>query len=264
MISHYSARDLTFASDRLPALAGITTKLSALLHDECLNGIWNKDLHRGLLLFHWANASSSAPTYEHAPSWSWAALDNQVNWDRNLWIDEVMYSWKIEVFGYQGKIRIRLVGLPMQFFAPNTGLWGYLALKDFAVEARPDGWFKKYAETEKLGEKMWIKDASGRETAVKAFKSNVVIMLIICLRSRIHIIEEPTPRVWCLILQAQSGIERGLYKRVGVTTLTLPNTKYAKADLEIVFGQLRELQKPLEDCRFEEIDEKGNYNIIVV
>jgi hypothetical protein len=96
----YSARDLTFFTDRLPSIQGIAKEMHASLQQlEVENGyaagLWKGDLYRGMLwraLPRTAAASIMTPTPDAvaggggpgadrpyiAPSWSWAAHDGPV------------------------------------------------------------------------------------------------------------------------------------------------------------------------------------------
>ncbi|PKS05934.1 hypothetical protein jhhlp_007767 [Lomentospora prolificans] len=76
----YNARQLTFESDRLPALSGLAKLIQDQTGDKYLAGLWEKDLHHGLLWY--ANPSQSTlrecvenfgdPT-SCIPTWSWAS-----------------------------------------------------------------------------------------------------------------------------------------------------------------------------------------------
>ena len=49
LIEHYSKLQLTFESDKLPAIAGLTTLFARFLEDEFLAGIWSSDLPLSLM-----------------------------------------------------------------------------------------------------------------------------------------------------------------------------------------------------------------------
>jgi hypothetical protein len=78
IIADYSNRKMTFSSDAFPALVGLATEFRARLHDQYVAGLWQGDLHRGLL---WI---VDEPEYAvvikpyRAPSWSWASIVGQV------------------------------------------------------------------------------------------------------------------------------------------------------------------------------------------
>ena len=82
IVKDYSARDITFVKDRLPALSGLAKKMQQLTGDTYLAGLWKSDLIRGLC---WqtsskVNYSSRATSAYLAPSWSWASVDASVYW----------------------------------------------------------------------------------------------------------------------------------------------------------------------------------------
>lgn len=84
IVTAYTKRFLTVSSDRLPALAGIAVEFEAALENRYLYGLWANDLHRGLLFCELktkpSQSSSANPTWESAPSWSWAPLNKPITW----------------------------------------------------------------------------------------------------------------------------------------------------------------------------------------
>jgi len=85
IVSVYSNRRLTFAADRLPALAGITAEFEKHLEDHSVYGLWTSDMHRGILFrqpddtLYSPQDSRDLPEWRDTPSWSWAALDKPVD-----------------------------------------------------------------------------------------------------------------------------------------------------------------------------------------
>ncbi|CAI6332215.1 unnamed protein product [Periconia digitata] len=81
--ARYSIRNLTYPSDKLPALSGLAALMSSLTAtktpDSYLCGIWEGDLAFGLL-WRYSDARFQGPFTSRAPSWSWAKSDNQVIW----------------------------------------------------------------------------------------------------------------------------------------------------------------------------------------
>jgi hypothetical protein len=80
VVSEYSERILGRPSDKLPAIEGLAAVLREVIDDTYWYGLWNSDLHRGLL---WAApASWIHPRGGYrAPTWSWASRDGCVIWD---------------------------------------------------------------------------------------------------------------------------------------------------------------------------------------
>jgi len=77
----YTARQLTFNSDRLAALSGYAKLLgSKRPYDQYLAGMWKSELLEQLL---WYRSSKSDPnprlSPSCAPTWSWASIDSAVN-----------------------------------------------------------------------------------------------------------------------------------------------------------------------------------------
>jgi hypothetical protein len=64
MIYSYSRRQITFVSDRLPALAGIASRLETHLTGSYLYRLWENNLHRGILV----NKGSPYPFFTYSPN----------------------------------------------------------------------------------------------------------------------------------------------------------------------------------------------------
>lgn len=71
IVSSFSGRDITYESDRLPAISAIARKFSPV-GGRYFAGIWEKDLLRGLLWSH-RDSKTTKRRDESAPSWSWTS-----------------------------------------------------------------------------------------------------------------------------------------------------------------------------------------------
>jgi hypothetical protein len=78
LCTHYSYRELTFPSDKLPAISGIASNFAAKSHSKYLAGLWQDNLVHDLF-WQSSNAATRPPEYR-APSWSWASLDGRILW----------------------------------------------------------------------------------------------------------------------------------------------------------------------------------------
>lgn len=84
LVSNYTKRNLTVASDRLPALSGIAQKFEVAWKDRYLAGIWERQLLPSLA---WRRSMDVTQPYYpalteyRAPSWSWASIDGPVEFD---------------------------------------------------------------------------------------------------------------------------------------------------------------------------------------
>lgn len=79
-VEAYTKRDLTYGSDKLPALAGVAAKVQQYTKSTYVAGLWQDALVAGLC---WTvNSTKPKPDYlpkeYRAPSWSWASLDAPV------------------------------------------------------------------------------------------------------------------------------------------------------------------------------------------
>jgi hypothetical protein len=80
----YSDRRLTFASDKLPALAGIASRVHAITKDRYLAGHWHKELERSLFWRTEVQSDTGHPGRVkdyRAPSWSWASVNATTKFD---------------------------------------------------------------------------------------------------------------------------------------------------------------------------------------
>jgi len=83
IIEDYSCRNLTYMTDRLPALYGISELVSRSTKDGYFAGLWSSDLVSQLLWRHCGKLIGSAVDYSRAsqfraPSWSWASVDGKI------------------------------------------------------------------------------------------------------------------------------------------------------------------------------------------
>lgn len=79
IIEAYTSLNLTKQSDKLPALSGIASQFHILLGKHTyLGGIWNNDLPDGLQWSVCEDEILVARTKLHAPTWSWSAVPNRV------------------------------------------------------------------------------------------------------------------------------------------------------------------------------------------
>ena len=73
LVSYYARLELSFPSDKLPAISAIAGRMGSALGDEYLAGIWKSRLPQDLL---WdVRHRHPRPREYRAPSWSWAAID---------------------------------------------------------------------------------------------------------------------------------------------------------------------------------------------
>lgn len=77
IVREYSKTELTYHSDKLPALAGMANEMGRTRKDEYLAGLWRGSLIEELC---WNCVGRvQKPQVYRAPSWSWASVDAQVS-----------------------------------------------------------------------------------------------------------------------------------------------------------------------------------------
>lgn len=81
-VREFSRRSLTFENDKLPAISALATKLQSISGDEYLAGLWRNDMLRGLLWSTYPTVTLVKPPTWRAPSWSWASVNNPINYRR--------------------------------------------------------------------------------------------------------------------------------------------------------------------------------------
>ncbi len=83
-VSEFSARKLSFSTDKLPAMAGIARSFAMKFRLRYVAGLWEENLISGLL---WQrHHTTSKPVRfgnEVAPSWSWASIEGRLKY-RNI------------------------------------------------------------------------------------------------------------------------------------------------------------------------------------
>ena len=86
LIESYSLRSVTYASDKLVALAGIAEKFGDAWRTKYLAGFWEDHMLQYLM---WQPKGGATATSSYrAPSWSWASLDGMIAFDRGLAIGD--------------------------------------------------------------------------------------------------------------------------------------------------------------------------------
>lgn len=89
IVEDYMTRNLTVASDKLVAIAGLAETVNRHLKSRYLAGLWEKQVHVGLC---WeiaeegkGKALKRCAEYR-APSWSWASVDGEISWRIDGWV----------------------------------------------------------------------------------------------------------------------------------------------------------------------------------
>jgi hypothetical protein len=84
IIMLYSAADLSFGKDKLPALSGIARLCHNESEDQYLAGLWRGQIEEQLCWHRWrpeAGSICKRPAWR-APTWSWASIDGRIAWQQ--------------------------------------------------------------------------------------------------------------------------------------------------------------------------------------
>ena len=72
LVQNFGRRNLSFAADILPAFSGMAQHFQAILKASYVAGLWQEDIHRGLM---WPMSEPGQHVAYRSPSWSWAAVE---------------------------------------------------------------------------------------------------------------------------------------------------------------------------------------------
>lgn len=95
IVEAYTEMDLTVASDRLPAIAGIAKQYRRGLHNKnYMAGLWEESILTGLL---WARKDDQPPAVRSealaaAPSWSWLSVPGEVHYPHSRYVGAVPFD----------------------------------------------------------------------------------------------------------------------------------------------------------------------------
>jgi hypothetical protein len=107
VVGAYSRLDLSYETDKFPAISGLAREFQRQTDDQYLAGLWKSDLHRSLL---WrpagvdnvsmlSNLLRRQPKQWRAPSWSWASWDGCIDGSLVNWHQRVEYKHDICILG---------------------------------------------------------------------------------------------------------------------------------------------------------------------
>ncbi|WPH01334.1 Hypothetical protein R9X50_00417500 [Acrodontium crateriforme] len=88
MVKSYTSRELTYASDKLPAISGLAASMPQSRRSQYLAGLWKESLVTDMLWqvlpgprgLHYS--LTYLPSQQSAPTWSWVSVNRAVTWNR--------------------------------------------------------------------------------------------------------------------------------------------------------------------------------------
>jgi hypothetical protein len=214
------------------------------------------------------------PTWQYLPSWSWAALHKPVYWSPELDDKELYHICDIYLLQHSEPSQLQLSGMLMQ--CPNN--YAYLSTSDcawilgprwiegsdssgFILAFSPDQWFDATLSQCPQYKTNAASSIQFEDEILKCFLGSVYIMPILYHQKPL---EGGSNRltVFCLLLQAQSGLGCGIYRRVGM--MRAHKNSAEEMDSDSIISIIRAWQKPIDDGLFEEVDGDGNYTVKVI
>ncbi|KAH8786355.1 hypothetical protein F5882DRAFT_404051 [Hyaloscypha sp. PMI_1271] len=79
LVERYSCRKLTVASDRLPALSGMASRLAGATGDRYCAGVWQSRILHGISWQKkWSPTNYKSEDILPGPSWSWASISDPI------------------------------------------------------------------------------------------------------------------------------------------------------------------------------------------
>lgn len=202
----YTARSLTYNSDRLAALAGYA-KLLALRrpYDEYIAGMWKSELLEQLVWYRKSKSDLEPRPHIYAPSWSWVSIDSAVSF--SYWPEFYKSHCEINSISRTQPKQIRL------------NLHGYVKQMDY---------IKFFKQTDELATTNSIHRLQSNTRRGSEYPS---VEVILDVSETFEAIEETTtPKLICLHITPMCGLilvsrvrdesETRLYERIGLATST--------------------------------------------
>ena len=95
MAFSFTARQLTYDTDKLPALSGLATEVAKFRGGTYCAGLWWEDMAWGLLWYKRTGFELTKPSEYLAPSWSWASLNGGTlypwQWPEKITLPDVVF-----------------------------------------------------------------------------------------------------------------------------------------------------------------------------
>ena len=146
IVTEYSRRQLTYSTDRLPALSGVASRFQASLKGEYLAGMWLADFPRCLAWYRRELSDSPAGKPKMwrsldngVPSWSWASISAESHW---------IWDYNVKDFNLGSEVdipiesRVELVSTSCRPLSNNNfgevEKGSYIELRGLVVEAEMD------------------------------------------------------------------------------------------------------------------------------
>jgi len=148
LMAHYSKRNITYESDRLPAISGIVQHFRAKGAGEYLAGMWREDILESLMwlpypVSHGVKDDNLISTYRRraspyrAPTWSWISLETYGVKDKKSRCPGIV-DWQESSYWYLKALKATVLKAccePLGMDPTGAVKSGFILLKSKCVEA---------------------------------------------------------------------------------------------------------------------------------
>jgi hypothetical protein len=220
LVENYSCRHLSYQSDKLPAIQGLAQYFFDRHEDVYLAGIWRSDLLHHLSWFRCIrkDTPSNIVNEYRAPSWSWAAVDGEVNFHS--------YSFRCEKFeGEHPYLYATVVAAETQLasYAPfGKVVAGSLTLRTpvqrFHIRAQRT--LRRMNAGESMVVGVWVCNEQSKEQILVANllpdrEDFFSLVTDAGLDMECALLWQNMGNAWCALAVELAGDDHNLYRRVG-------------------------------------------------
>jgi hypothetical protein len=104
IVEEYTSLDLTFQTDKLPAIAGVAKQFRRCLSNtRYMAGLWEECLVDGLLWRRSTDTPQTGVALADAPSWSWASVPGPIQYDKVTYIQDSVNRPTVQAVNYECK-----------------------------------------------------------------------------------------------------------------------------------------------------------------
>lgn len=228
----FTARQISLEKDRLPALAGVAERLRAETEFTYLAGLWVEDLPESLLWTRSLECSvMNRPITYRAPTWSWASLEGEVDFN-SIYFDR----WALptsKILGYHCQYD------PPETFATVTDGWldveGFTSIVSDWELQRDNPWVSEirlFTHEQIEGtqsQQHWIAMLDLGQSIEEEIRRSEVCLLEL-LAGEANSVSRNAPESYALVLKSvrQHGTGQDCFQRLGVArsqTLTFSSSR---------------------------------------
>jgi hypothetical protein len=217
LVENYSCRHLSYQSDKLPAIQGLAQYFFDRHEDVYLAGIWRSDLLNHLSWFRCIrkDTPSNIINEYRAPSWSWAAVDGEVNF----------HSYDFRCKKLKGELYATVVAAETQLAGHvsfGKVVAGSLTLRTPVrrFHIRSQRTLRRLNAGESMAVGVWVRDKKSKEQLLVANllpdrEDFFSLVTGAGLDMECALLWQNKGNDWCALAVELAGDDHDLYRRVG-------------------------------------------------